>query len=79
MQRYEELLKTSEMRLLAITEAILRDAASLRAQFNLKMPDAIHAATALSSRCAQFITNDSIFRRVPNLNVVVLRDLISNS
>ena len=67
------------MRLIVITEPILRDAARLRAQFNLKTPDAIHAATALSVGCAQFITNDLIFRRVPGLNVIVLRDLSSSS
>jgi predicted nucleic acid-binding protein len=73
---YEGLLTNSEMHLIPITTDILRKAAQLRARFNLKTPDAIHAATALSEGCVQFITNDGGFRRVAGLNVVVLKDLI---
>jgi predicted nucleic acid-binding protein len=54
----------------------LRQAAQLRAQYNLKTPDAIHAATAMEVGCAQFITNDDGFRRVLSLPVVVLKDLL---
>lgn len=76
LNRYELTLKGSDTELLPISEAILREAANLRAQFNLKTPDSIHAASGLSSGCVQFITNDSIFRRVPGLNVVVLQELL---
>ena len=73
---YERLLTKTEVRLLPITEQVLREAASLRAQFNLKTPDAIHAACALIHGCDLFVTNDPIFRRVPNLKVEILKDLI---
>lgn len=76
LSRYEQTLKASDTELLPISEAILREAANLRAQFNLKTPDAIHAASGLFSGCVQFITNDGIFRRVPGLNVVVLHELL---
>lgn len=69
-------LTASDVRLISITEVILRQAARLRAQTNLKTPDAIHAATALTSGCMQFIMNDPAFRRVTGLNVVVLSELI---
>ena len=59
-----------------ITIDLLRDAAQLRADTNLKTPDAIHAATALAKGCVQFITNDPAFRRVSGLNIVVLSELI---
>jgi predicted nucleic acid-binding protein len=72
---YERLLTRSEMRLLPVTISILKDAAQLRAQTNLKTPDAIHAATALASGCVQFLTNDVAFRRVPKLPVVVLQEV----
>ncbi len=42
----------------------------------LKAPDAIHAATALDVGAALFITNDSGFRRVSGLPVVVLSELL---
>jgi predicted nucleic acid-binding protein len=73
---YEQTLTASDVRLIPITEDLLRQTAQIRAQTNLKTPDAIHAATALASGCVQFITNDPAFRRVTGLNVVVLSELI---
>ena len=43
---YTELLTATEIRLLPITQDVLRDAARLRANTNLKTPDAIHAASS---------------------------------
>jgi predicted nucleic acid-binding protein len=75
---YRSLLQqASDLRLVPVTEAVLERAARLRAETALKTPDAIHAASALVAGCALFITNDVIFRHVPGLNVVVLRDLPS--
>lgn len=74
--RYEQTLKAADFELLPITASLLRAAATVRANFNLKTPDAIHAAAALHSGCVQFITNDSLFRRVTGLPVIVLSDLI---
>lgn len=45
---YEQLLFSSEIQLIPISKSVLREAANLRATTNLKTPDAIHAATALS-------------------------------
>lgn len=55
-----------------ITERILDLAAELRAHHNVRLPDAIHAATALVYRCTSFLTNDSALRALPDLNVVLL-------
>jgi len=73
---FERALTAAETELAPITIDILRDAAQLRAETNLKTPDAIHAATALARGCVQFITNDPAFRRVTGLNVVVLSEFI---
>nr|WP_236117133.1 PIN domain-containing protein [Hassalia byssoidea] len=62
MNAYEELLLSGGMRLIPISQFILRQAANLRATTSLKTPDAIHAATALSVSCNQFINNDKGFR-----------------
>jgi predicted nucleic acid-binding protein len=71
---YGQLLTATEMKLLPVTASILKDAALLRAQTNLKTPDAIHAATAIASASLQFITNDAAFQRVSGLAVVVLKE-----
>ena len=70
---YRELLtSTNEFRLRSITMDVIESALQLRATHGLRTPDALHAATALQMGCAQFITNDVVFRRVPNLNAIVL-------
>jgi predicted nucleic acid-binding protein len=73
---YSELLTATEMRLLPITLEVLTDAARLRADTNMKTPDAIHAATALAAGCDLFITNDGGFRRVASLPVVIISEVV---
>lgn len=67
---------SSDVRLIAITHAILEQAALLRATMTIRTPDAIHAATALLAGCALFVTNDSSFRRVPGLPVILLSEVL---
>ena len=55
---------------------MFEDAARLRADTGLAIPDALHAATALRAGCALFITNDADFRRIKGLPTVVLDDLV---
>lgn len=77
-QRYRRFLTaTTEIQMLPIDRALLEASTRLRASYNLKTPDAIHAATALSAGCALFVTNDPVFRRVPGLPVVVLEELLT--
>jgi predicted nucleic acid-binding protein len=74
---YEELL-SSQVQLISISQSVLKQAANLRATTNLKTPDAIHAATALSVSCNQFITNDKGFRNVSSLSVVILSEILAS-
>ena len=74
---YEQFLQSSDIQLVPIDQAVLRSAARLRATTNLKTPDAIHAATALSEGCTIFLTNDSQFRTVPELFTIVLREILA--
>jgi len=50
--------------------------ARLRAERNLRTPDALQAATALSSGATGFISNDSIFQRLGSLEIAVLDDFL---
>ena len=74
--QYRELFGANAVRLLEASYSVFEDAARVRAETGLKTPDAIHAATALRADCALFITNDTDFRRVEDLPVVVLDDLL---
>jgi predicted nucleic acid-binding protein len=61
-----------------ISREILISAAKLRAEIGLKLPDAIHLATAEWSRCSAFVTND---RRIKSGNGmrVILWDQLSEA
>jgi len=61
---------------LAPTLTIADLGARLRAEYNLKTPDALQAATALTGGATSFISNDPAFRRVAGLEVIVLDDLL---
>jgi len=75
---YEELLLSSQIRLIPISQSLLKQAANLRATTNLKTPDAIHAATALSVNCSQFITNDKGFRNILGLPIAILNEILES-
>jgi len=73
---FRAFLTAREVRLVPATLATWERAARLRA-LGLKTPDAVHAATALDSGCVLFVTNDTGFRRVPGLPIVVLSEVAS--
>lgn len=51
-------------------------AARFRAEYRLRTPDAIEAATAVHARVGGLITNDEIFERIPDFETLVLKDLL---
>jgi predicted nucleic acid-binding protein len=51
-------------------------AAKLRADHNLKTPDAIHAASALSSGTTCIICNDQVFSRIEDIDYMILDDCL---
>ena len=69
---------TQGLTLLPVSRSILVAAANLRATFGsqVKLPDAIHLASALEQSCTTFITNDKRLKGVQGIAVVVLDDFI---
>lgn len=51
---------------------ILLEAARWRAAQNIRLPDAIHMATAIASKCAVFLTNDERLLNREGLDVLYL-------
>jgi len=54
---------------------LLIDAAAIRANTQLKLPDAIHAATALRAESTTFLTNDRQFKKLTNIPIVLLSEV----
>ncbi len=75
---YEGLLgSTPTLEVQPITRDILKSAAKIRAvEKKLRLPDAIHAATARLSQCDAFITNDANFKTFTGLTVVYLKEFL---
>ena len=73
---FRSLFDADEVILVPTTRTLWEDTARLRAATGLKVPDALHAATAVQAGCTLFITNDNDFRRVQDLPVIVLDDFL---
>lgn len=65
-----------KVRIISPTKQICLLAAQLRAGYKLKTPDAIHLATAIDSGCDCFITNDDRLKKVAEIKILTLRDLL---
>ncbi|HPD30955.1 MAG TPA: PIN domain-containing protein [Phycisphaerae bacterium] len=76
VNEYCDFLEPSAALTLApITQAILIEAAEIRAATGLKLPDAIHVATALAMQCDTLLTNDRAIRATRGISVRLLSDL----
>ena len=51
-------------------------AGEIRAQFGLRTPDALQAATAAQAEATAMLTNDPIFKRVSDFDVLVLDNYV---
>ena len=64
------------LELIELDRQIAEAAARLRAAHGLPLPDMIQVATAVSRGATGFVTNDPGFRRVKDLDVLVLDEAI---
>jgi len=75
-QIFVEVLTSAELADFVKTDAaIAQCAAEVRVRYNLKLPDALQIATAISSNCEAFLTNDAQLKRVIELRVLVISEL----
>jgi predicted nucleic acid-binding protein len=75
-QAYRQfLLPTESFRNSAVNREILEAAADIRANSDLKLPDAIHFASAINQHCDSFLTNDDRFEGMTGIKVVLLSRL----
>ena len=73
---YQQALHSAGSRtIMPIDRTVLIEAARLRATTALRLPDAIHMATARLAGCRTFISNDQRLRVNAGLDVVVLGEV----
>lgn len=72
---YDFLYTTENFTTVEITPEIAEEAARLRAFHNIKTPDAIQVATAISLGASAFLTNDIQLASIPDIQVLVLKSL----
>ena len=67
-RRYNTLFAAADLHTVEIDANVIEGATRIRAQFGLRTPDAIQAASCLALNVEHiFLTNDLAFRRVPRL------------
>lgn len=74
---YETLLDNfPNLEIKAIDRKVSRRAAEIRAKYDLKPADAIQVSTALVNGANAFISNDLSFKKVDELDILLLEELI---
>lgn len=73
----EFISNTATLSVLPVSRAILIESAKVRARTKIKLPDAIHLATAIQSNCTTFLTNDRQLKQVTDIPVVLLSEVIT--
>lgn len=75
LYQYDRLFDHRNIYIAEITAAVIDRATLIRAQYGLKTPDAIHAATAIAEHADLLLTGDKSFTRCPEIPVEVVRSL----
>ncbi len=74
---YEKVLvEYPHLEIIEINLPVARLAASLRATYRLRTPDALQLAACLAAHATAFVTNDAALRRVGELEILLLSDFV---
>ncbi|MGB2727468.1 MAG: PIN domain-containing protein [Halobacteriota archaeon] len=76
VQQYREILLNAEyLTTMLLTHEVAEEAARLRAEHDIRTPDAIQLATAIHAGAPFFLTNDARLPSLPALQILVLDEL----
>lgn len=70
------MINSRNLYLKAVSPVTAELSAELRARYRLRTPDALQIAAALEAGCEAFLCNDANLRRITELRVLVLDDLV---
>ena len=75
---YQQVLQNSEvLEVVTVGRDVLIEAARLRSVSTLRLPDAIHGATARLTGCETFLTNDRRLLAISGIEVILLSEMIA--
>ncbi|TAO05429.1 MAG: type II toxin-antitoxin system VapC family toxin [Phormidium sp. SL48-SHIP] len=74
-QAYVAIFKSDDVLFVENTLTISQDAARIRVQYNLRLPDALQIAAAMDAGCQAFLTNDAQLKRIAELNILLVSEL----
>jgi predicted nucleic acid-binding protein len=79
-RQYEALLVNfPNLKLVSVTREVARQAAQLRAKYNLRPADALQVATAMVSDATAWVSNDRQLARLePAIEVINLEDFVAS-
>lgn len=78
VQAYERaLLHSQQIRTLPVDAALARRAVALRAQYGVRVPDALQIAAAIEAGATLFVTNDRRLAKVQDIDVLLLDDYVT--
>jgi predicted nucleic acid-binding protein len=73
VEAYERaLLHSQQVRMLPVGTALARRAVALRAQYNVRVPDALQVAAAMEAGATVFVTNDQALAKLQEIQVLLL-------
>ncbi len=74
-QAFEEIINSDRVEFIATDRDIAKLTAIIRAKYNFQLPDSIQIATAISSGCDAFLTNDVALKKVTEIRSIVVNKL----
>ncbi|MEZ5335115.1 MAG: type II toxin-antitoxin system VapC family toxin [Methanolobus sp.] len=74
---YKDILTNfPNLNIVNVDQEIADIASTLRANYSIKTPDAIQVGTAINEGCSAFITNDFALKKIEEIEVIVLKDIL---
>ena len=76
IKAFKDYIKSNElMAVKSVSREVLIRSATVRSELGLKLPDAIHMATAMNQGCMTFVTNDRKLVTPKGMDRIYLRDV----
>ncbi len=79
-ESYLEILENSKgLRIINIDIPISKQAAKLRSNYSIRTPDALQISAAINSNADYFLTNDKDLKKIKEIEVLFLEELIKQN